>query len=153
MIHRKATAGSEGKQLGCQDVGLPEDVELNGERKGRKQTRQQVRANRPGAQANCTGVCCKRRSSAGWRRSRRELLKQLAAAAVTLPVILTVTAPRANATGSKVACSRRSVKGVPAAPYIRHDRHSLPDCYCRRWNDEIVHVQLAAWLGGRGIVG
>jgi hypothetical protein len=43
------------------------------------------------------------RGSPAQRRSRRELLKQLAAAAVTLPVILTVTAPRANAAGSHAA--------------------------------------------------
>ena len=35
------------------------------------------------------------------RRSRRDLLKKLAAAAVALPVILTVAAPRANAAASK----------------------------------------------------
>ena len=40
------------------------------------------------------------RGSAVQRRSRRELLKQLAAAAVTLPVILTVAAPRADAAAS-----------------------------------------------------
>ena len=40
------------------------------------------------------------RGSPAQRRSRRELLKQLAAATVALPAILTVTAPQANAAGS-----------------------------------------------------
>jgi hypothetical protein len=45
------------------------------------------------------------RGSAAQRRYRRELLKQMAAAAVVLPIILTVAAPRANAAGSQVSCT------------------------------------------------
>jgi hypothetical protein len=48
------------------------------------------------------------RGSPAQRRSRREVLKQLAAAAVTLPVILTVAAPRANAAGSPVTCNGKA---------------------------------------------
>lgn len=40
------------------------------------------------------------RVSSDQRRSRRDVLKKLAAAAATLPIILTVAAPKASATGS-----------------------------------------------------
>ena len=48
------------------------------------------------------------RGSAAQRRSRREVLKRLAAAAVTLPVILTVAAPRANAATLPHFCSHNA---------------------------------------------
>lgn len=47
------------------------------------------------------------RISATQRRSRREVLKRLAAAAVAMPLILTVTAPRADAAASPFCSGKK----------------------------------------------
>ena len=78
------------------------------------------------------------RGSPAQRRSRRELLKQLAAAAVALPVILTVTAPQANAAGSQAAAP-------PSPPFCQGKPDTTP---CGGGNQCCVNVCVTSFRTG-----